>query len=285
MDRYSALGDDLESSVSMHSVDGKSAAVQCEHPLGFKLFRQNSQSGVREIHRDVAVLFHQDRDSLKTFRRRRHQLKGASKDKLKTSFLRPPARPEQVKRFGQYRFRGDDGAGPSFQRGNAVRVQLLVSVHERYEGSGIQQELSGHGATDGPGSRGGAGPSRAGRWQHCREDRVRVRWGALPAGCPDIVPKPRVPLPIACVLAVWLTAPIWWQDPLAIASLIDVPYRCLPLYCSVMQRLANVQQLDELRADRIDGSVHRANAGGQGNQVKFGVTLNASSIAYSATIG
>jgi hypothetical protein len=48
MDSY-RLGDDLESSVSMHSVNGKSAAVQREHPLGFKLFRQNSQRGVREI--------------------------------------------------------------------------------------------------------------------------------------------------------------------------------------------------------------------------------------------
>jgi hypothetical protein len=240
MDSYSNLGDDLESSVSVHPVGGKSAAIQCEHPLGFKLLGQNSQSSVREIHRDIAVFLHQDCDSLKTFGRGRHQLKGASEDKLKTSFLRAPARSEQIKRFGQYRFRRDDGAGPTFQRGDAIIVQLLVSVHERYEGPGIQQELSGHGATGGSSTRDGAGPSLAGRWQHCREDRVRARWGALPAGCRDIVPKPRVPLPNACVLAVWLTALIWWQDPLTIASLIDVPYRCL--YCIVMQRLANGQR-------------------------------------------
>src|SRR6266536_4676943 len=241
MDSYSGLGDDLKSSISMHSVDRKSAAVQCEHPFGFKLFRQNSQSRVREIHRDIAVFLHQDRNSLKTFGRGRHQLKGASEDKFKTSFLRAPARSNQIKRFGQYRFRRDDGAGPFFQRGDAVIVQLLVSIHERHKGSCIQQELNGHGATGGSSTRDGAGPSRAGRWQHCREDRVRARWGALPAGCPDIVPKPRVPLPNACVLAVWLTALIWWQAPLAIASLIDVPYRCLPLHCIVMQRLAIVQ--------------------------------------------
>ena len=241
MDSYSGLGDDLKSSISMHSVDGKSAAVQCEHPFGFKLFRQNSQSRVREIHRDVAIFLHQDRDSLKTFRRRRHQLKGASEDKLKTSFLRAPARSNQIERFGQYRFCGDDRTGPFFQLGDAVIVQLLVSIHERHEGSGIQQELNGHGATGGSSTRDGDGPSRAGRWQHCREDRVPARWGALPAGCRDIVPKPRGPLPISCVLAFWLTALIWWQAPLAIASLVDVPYRCLPLYCIVMQRLANVQ--------------------------------------------
>jgi hypothetical protein len=223
MNSCSGLGDDLESSVSMHSVGGKSAAVQRKHPLSFKLFRQNSQSGVREIHRDVAVLFHQDGDSLKTFRRGRHQLKSASEDKLKTSFLCPPARPDQVKRFGQYGFGGDDRADPLFQRGDAVIVELLVSVHERHEGAGIQQKLSGHGANGGSGTRGGADPSRAGRWQRCREDRERVRWGAPPAGCPGIAPKPRVPLPIVCVLAVWLTALIWWQDPLAIASLIDAP--------------------------------------------------------------
>src|SRR5438094_1504936 len=268
MNSYSGLGDNLESSVSMHSVDGKSAAVQCEHPLSLKLFRQNSQSGVREIHWHVAVLFHQDRDSLKTFRRRRHQLKGASENKLKTSFLRAPARPDQVKGFGQYRFRGDDGTGPFFQRGDAVIVQLLVSVHERYEGSGIEQELSGHGATDGSGTRGGADPSRAGRWQHCREDRVRVRWGALRAACPDIVPKPRAPLPIACVLTVWLTALIWRQDPPATASLIDVPYGCLVLYCNVMQRLANVQlNLTNFKKIGLTNPAERAGAGGQGDQI------------------
>jgi hypothetical protein len=247
MDDCSRLWDDLKTSVSMHSVGGKAAPVQCEHPLGFKLLRQNSQSCVCEIHWDVFVPFHQGRDSLKTFRRRGDQLKGASEDELETSFLRAPARSDQAKCFGQYRFCGDDGADPSFQRGDAVIVQLLVTVHERHKGSGIQQELSGHGATDGSSNRGGADPSRAGRWQRCREDRVRVRWVALPAGCPDIVPKPRVLLPIACVLAVWLSALIWSQDPLAIALLIDVPYGVsLVLHCNAM-RCKCPTQLDELR--------------------------------------
>jgi len=241
MDSYSGLGDDLKGSISIHSVRGESAPVQRKNPLGFQLFPQDSQGGVREIHRDVSVLCHENRDPLKTFRRRRHHLKCASENKFKASFLRVPARPDQVKRFGQYRFRGDDEAGPFFQCGDAVFVQLLVSVHQRHEGSGIQQEFSGHGATDGSGIRGAAGPSRAGHWRRSREDRVRVRWDALPARCPDIVPKLRVLLRIACVLAVWLTALICWQGPLAIASLIDVPYRCLSLYCIVMQRLANVQ--------------------------------------------
>jgi hypothetical protein len=97
MDSYANLGDDLESSVAMHSVGGKSAAVQGKHPVSFKVFRQHSQGGVGEIHRDVPVLFHEDRHALKTFRRRWDQLKGASEDKLKTSFLRAsPAQPSKA---------------------------------------------------------------------------------------------------------------------------------------------------------------------------------------------
>ena len=251
MGSHSGLRDNPESSVSMHSVGGKTASVQGKDPFGFKLFRQNNQSGVREIHRNVSVPFHQDRHPLKTFRRRRHQLKSAPEDKRKTSFLRSPARPDQVKRFGQYRFGGDDGAGPFFQRGDAIIVQLLVSVHERHEGAGIQQEFSGHGATAGSDTRGAADPSRVGRWKCCREDRVRVRWDTLPAGCPDTAPKPRGPLRIACVLTVWPTALIWWPGLRTIASLIDVPYKFLPLYCIVMQRLAYVQ-LNMSNFDLID---------------------------------
>src|SRR5262245_53309374 len=250
MDSYSGLGDDLESSISMYSVGGKAAAVQREHPLGFKLFSQDSQSGVREIHRDVMVLFHQNRDAFKTFHRRRHQLKGTSEDKLKTSFLRPPTRPDQVKRFDQHRFRGNDGASPFLQRGNAVIVQLLVTVHERHKGPCIKQQFSGHGATAGSSTRDGADPNRADRWQHCREDRVHVRSDAFPAGCPDIVPKPRVLLPNACALSAWLTALIWWRDPPAIAWLIGVPYQGFPfaLQCSAMTckcktQRANAQHL------------------------------------------
>ena len=66
MDNYSNLGDDLESSVSVHSVGGKATPVQCKHPLGSTSPAKTAESGVREIHRDVSVLFHQDRDSLKT---------------------------------------------------------------------------------------------------------------------------------------------------------------------------------------------------------------------------
>jgi hypothetical protein len=54
MDSYPDLGDDLESSVSVHPVGGKSAPVQCKYPVGFKLLGQDSQSGVRKIHRNVA---------------------------------------------------------------------------------------------------------------------------------------------------------------------------------------------------------------------------------------
>jgi hypothetical protein len=229
MGSYLDLGDDLESSVSAHPVGGKAAAVQCEYPVGFKLLGQDIQSGVRKIHRNVAVLLHQDRDLSKTFGRGRHQLKGASKNKFKTNFLRAPARSDQIKGFGQHRFCREDGPGPFLERGDAVIVQLLISVHEGHKGPGIQQELSGHGANGGSGNRGGADPGRAGRWQPYREDRVRARSDALPAGCRDIVPKPRVPLRIVCDLTVWLTAPTWWQDPPVVAWLIVVPYTISPL--------------------------------------------------------
>src|SRR5262245_2464595 len=220
----------------MHSVDGKAASVQRKHTLGFKLFSQYSQSGIGEIHRDVAILFHQYGDSSKAFRRRRHQLKGASENKLKTSFLRAPVRSDQVKRFGQDRFRGNYRAGPFFQCGDAVIVPPLVTVQECHKGPGIQQEFSGHGAAGGSSTRDGADLGRAGRWQRCREDRVRVGWAALPAECPDIVPKPRGLLPSVCASTFWLSALIWWQDPPAIASLIDAPWSFLPfvLHCNAM---------------------------------------------------
>src|SRR5262249_15656474 len=144
----------------------------------------------------------------------------------------------------QYRFRGDDRAGPLFQRRNAVIVQFLVTVHERHKGSCIEQEFSGHGATGGSGTRDGAGPSRVGRWQRCREDRVHVPWAAFPGGCPGIVPEPRVPLPNACVLAVWLSVLIWWRDPPTIAWLIGVPYKqisfvlqCNAINCKCLTQL------------------------------------------------
>jgi hypothetical protein len=224
----SGLGDYLEGSLPMHSVRGKSAAVQCKDALGFQVFRQNDQSGVGEIHRDIAILFHQDRDSLKTLPRRGDQLKGSSENKLKAGFLVAPARPDQVKSLRQYRFRGNDGTGPFFQHSDAIIVQLLVPVHERYKGSGIQQQLSGHGAIAGSSTRDAADPSQAGRWQHCREDRARVQWAVLLARCRDIAPKPRVPLPIVCVLAVSQTALAWRRDRPAIASLIGVPYFAHP---------------------------------------------------------
>ena len=168
MDSYSGLGDDLKGSISIHSVRGEAAPVQRKNPVDIQLFPQDSQGGVGEIHWDVSVLFHENRDPLKTFRRRRHHLKCAPENKFKASFLRVPARSYQVKRFGQYRFRGDNGAGPFFQCDYAVWVQLLVSVHQRDEGSGIQQEFSGHGATAGSNTPGAADPSQAGHWRRCR---------------------------------------------------------------------------------------------------------------------
>jgi hypothetical protein len=42
-------------------------------------------------------------------------------------------------------------------------VQLLVTVHERYKRSRVQQELSGHVATGGSGTRDGADLGRDGR--------------------------------------------------------------------------------------------------------------------------
>ena len=239
---YAELGDNLESSVPIHSVGGETATIQSKYFVRLRLFPQNNQGGVREVHRDVAVPFHQDCDSLESFHLRRNHLKGASEDKLKTSFLRALLWSDQIKRLGQHRFRGDDGSGPTFQRGHAFIVKLPVSVHKRHECAGIQQKHICHDAAGGSGSRGGADPSRAVRWRRYREDLVRARSGEHPAGCSDIAPKPRAPLLIACVLAVWLSALVWRQDPLAVASIIDAPHRPLDSYCNVMQRMADVQQ-------------------------------------------
>ena len=52
------LGNDLERSITIHSVRGKAAAIQCKGPVRFQLFSQDDQSGVSEIHRYVAVSFH-----------------------------------------------------------------------------------------------------------------------------------------------------------------------------------------------------------------------------------
>src|SRR3990172_13171544 len=153
---YAGLRDDLESPVSVDSVRGKSAPVQSKDPVGLQLFAQNNQRGVGEIHWDIAILFHQRRNPLQAGWGRGRQLKRASEDKLKGSFLSPPLWPDQIERLGEHRFGSDNRTGPTFQRRYAVRVRLLVSVHESHEGPGIQQQLIGHGATGGSGNRGGA---------------------------------------------------------------------------------------------------------------------------------
>ena len=51
-------------------------------------------------------------------------MKCASEDKLKTNFLRAPIWSDQIKCFGQHRFRGNDVPGPFFQLGNTIIVQL-----------------------------------------------------------------------------------------------------------------------------------------------------------------
>src|SRR3990172_7142821 len=239
---YAGLRYYVESSVLVDSVRGKSAPVQSKDPVGLQLFAQNNQRGVGKIHWDIAILFHQRRNPLQAGWGRRHQLKRASEDKLKGSFLSPPLWPDQIERLGKHRFGGDNRAGPIFQRRHAVRVRLLVSVHESHEGPGIQQKLIGHGATGGSGNRGGVGPDRAGRWQYCRGDRGRVRLGAPLAEYPESVPMLRGPLPNACVSSVWPSAPAWRPDPPAIAWSTDVPYRRSSVQCSVRQRLAKVHR-------------------------------------------
>jgi len=224
----------------MKSVDRKSSPVQCKHLVGLQFFPQNNQSGVGEIHRDVAVPFHQDRDSLETFCRRWYQLKSSSQDKLKTNFLRPPLRPDQVERFREHRFGCDYGAVPRFESRYTVIVQLLASVYQGNKRPGIQQQFIGHGVNGGSSSLDVAALYRADRLQYCRGDRERARLGARLVAYRDIVPEPHAPLPNACALAVWLIAPAWWPNPLAIAWLTGVPYRVLHLHCIVMQNLAEV---------------------------------------------
>jgi hypothetical protein len=120
-------------------------------------------------------------------------------------------------------------------------VQLLASIHESYEGARIEQKLIGHGVNDGLGTPDVAGPNRGYRSQHCRADRERARLGGPPAEYPNIVPRPRAPLPNAFALSVWPIDPTWQPGPRTIASLIDVPIEMTPLHCIVMRRLANVQ--------------------------------------------
>ncbi len=163
---YFGLRDYLEGSIPIHSIRGKAAAIQRENPVCSQLFAQHNQGGVGKIHWDIAISLHQSRNPLQAFRRGRNQVKSASENKLKANFLRAPLGSDQIERFGQHGFSGDDRAGPVLQRRYAVTVQLLVPIHERHESPGIQQQFIFHGAIDGSDSRGGVARDRSGRWQY-----------------------------------------------------------------------------------------------------------------------
>ena len=154
LNSYFGLRNYLEGSMPIHSIRGKTAAIQRENPVCSQLFSQYDQGGVGKIHRHITIPFHENRNPLQALCRRRNQVKGASEDKLEASFLRTPLGADQIKRFGQHGFRGDNRAGPLLQRRDAVTVQLLVSVHERHESPGIQQQFIFHGAIDGSNRRG-----------------------------------------------------------------------------------------------------------------------------------
>src|SRR4030095_16173880 len=125
--------------------------------------------------------------------------------------------------------------GPLLQLGNAIIVQLLVSVHEGHECTRIQQEFIFHGATAGSSNRDDAGLGRDDHWQCCQEDRAPAQSDEYPAGYPDIAPALREPLQIACVLAVSPSVLVWQQDPPIIAWSIDAPYRIFQSHCIVRQ--------------------------------------------------
>src|SRR4029079_19244497 len=127
----------------------------------------------------------------------------------------------------------DDGTGPVFQRGDTVIVQLLVTVDKRYKGAGVQQELSGHGATDESGTRDAVGLGQTARWQHCREGRARARSVALPVRSRGNAPKLPARLPSACAVAVSLIAPTWLPNQHVIAWSIGVPFgSSIAMHCS-----------------------------------------------------
>ncbi len=94
------LRDYLEGSIPIHSVRGKAAAIQRENPVCFQRFSEHNQGGVGEVHRDITISFHQNRNPLQAFRRRGDQVKRPSEDKFETSFLCAPLGSHQIERFG-----------------------------------------------------------------------------------------------------------------------------------------------------------------------------------------
>jgi hypothetical protein len=226
----------------IEAIRGKSAAIQGKDQVGLHLFPEHDQSSVGEIHGNVAILFHEDRDPLETFGGRRNQLKGSSEDELKNNFLRLPLRPNQVKCFGQDCFSRDHRRCPTFQHGHAVGVPSLVAVHERDKGAGVEQDLASHAANAESSNRGAADPNPVHRFEPVRADRVRARWDALPARNPDIVPKPCALHLNACGDDAWPIAPAWLPTAPVIALLIAVPYGILLLHCKVVQSIPNVHR-------------------------------------------
>jgi hypothetical protein len=208
----------------IHSVRRKAAAIQCKHPVGLQFFPQYDQGGIGEIHRDIAVPFHEARDPLEARVRRGNQLKSTSQDKLESNFLGLPLRSNQVKRLGKDRLCGYDRSRPTLERSHAFTVPLLASIHESYEGPRIQQKLIGHGVNGGLSSPDVAGPNRGYRSQHCRADLEHAQLGEPPAEYPSIVPRPRALLPNAFALTALPISLTWQPNRLVTAWLTDVPF-------------------------------------------------------------
>src|SRR3990172_12825564 len=108
----SASGNQLKVSPLVEPVGGKSAAIQCEHEIGAQFFPESNQRRIGIVHRDVTVLFHQDRNPLEACLRRGNHQESPSQQELKTNLLRLPARTNQMKRLGEDRFGRNDPSAP-----------------------------------------------------------------------------------------------------------------------------------------------------------------------------
>ena len=237
------------------AIGGKATPVQCKNPIGFQLLSQSDQCGVSEIHRHVAISFHQHRHSLEAFYRLGHQLKRASQHKLEGVSLVSPARPDQVERFSQDGLCGSNRACPTLQSRYTRTVRFLVSIDKSHKGSRVEQKFTGHGVTGGSGIRDAAGLGQAARWQHYREDRARVQWGALPVRFQGNAPTPHARLQSDCAVAVALIVPTWPPNRRVVAWSIDGPFKSLHLQCIVVQSVAIVELPGGVETDRFNTNV------------------------------
>ena len=209
--------------------------IQRKHPVATQFFAEGDQCRVGIIHRDVAVLFHQDRYSLEARRRRRNQKECASQQELDADLLRRPLRPHEIKRFGKYSLGG--AILPLHSSSTATQSACRRSLRSTRatNAPGIQQQFIRHGASAGSGVPHAADPDRAPALNTAQEiahalDRadVRLRIEEL------LQRQAHHVRPLALQAfgrAIELVGQLSWQSQCQLRILCDIP----PLHCIVMQ--------------------------------------------------